>query len=221
MSGSSSDAGGICERSRHVCACLCVSSTNTFCDCSVERMAWDIYGLELSLVLWMENCFLLKWPCCVSGYLQNWEMGASIWAEAPPLELSFWTWVGGTGLWDWPVARYMAWTHRMRSCSSSLAKITVSPSFTALKKARPPSKPETGTIRYEWFSFYNVYVCALVAVWRVGVLSHLAEGHCSPQCTRPAGEAPVALTFSLCSCTWRMYTDSPTTQKINHHFSQP
>lgn len=50
--------------------------------------------------------------------------------------------MGGTGLWDWPVARYMAWTHRMRSCSSSLANITVSPSFTALKKARPPSRPE-------------------------------------------------------------------------------
>ena len=78
------------------------------------------------------------------GYLQNWEMGASIWAEAPPLELSFWTCVGGTGLWDWPVARYMACTHRMRSCSSSLAKITVSPSFTALKNALPPSKPGEG-----------------------------------------------------------------------------
>lgn len=50
MSGSPLDAGGICERSRHVCACLCVSSTSTFCDCSVERMAWDIYGLELSLL---------------------------------------------------------------------------------------------------------------------------------------------------------------------------
>ena len=35
----------------------------------------------------------------------------------------------------------MAWTHRIRSCSSSLAKITVSPSFTALKNALPPSKP--------------------------------------------------------------------------------
>lgn len=74
-------------------------------------------------------------------YLQNWEMGASICAAAPLLEFSFWTWVGGTGLCDWPVARYMACTHRMRSCSSSLAKITVSPSFTALKKARPPSRP--------------------------------------------------------------------------------
>lgn len=38
---------GFCERSRHVCACLCVSSTSTFCGRSVERMAWDIYGLEL------------------------------------------------------------------------------------------------------------------------------------------------------------------------------
>lgn len=39
------------------------------------------------------------------------------------------------------MARYMAWTHRIRSCSSSLAKITVSPSFTALKNVLPPSKP--------------------------------------------------------------------------------
>lgn len=37
-------------RDQGVCACLCVSSTSTFCDCSVERMAWDIYGLELSLL---------------------------------------------------------------------------------------------------------------------------------------------------------------------------
>lgn len=74
-------------------------------------------------------------------YLQNWEIGASIWGTFPPLAFSFCTWVGGTGLWDCPVARYMAWTHRIRSCSSSLAKITVSPSFTALKNVLPPSKP--------------------------------------------------------------------------------
>ena len=73
--------------------------------------------------------------------VQNWEMGASNCGAVPPLELSFWTCVGGMGLWDCPVARYMAWTHRMRSCSSLLAKITVSPSFTALKKVRPPSRP--------------------------------------------------------------------------------
>lgn len=157
MSGSPSDAGGICERSRHVSACLCVSSTSTFCDCSVERMAWDIYGLELSQLSGWKLLFLLKWPRCVLGYLQNWEMGASIWAEAPPLELSFWTWVGGTGLWDWPVARYMAWTHRIRSCSSSLAKITVSPSFTALKKVRPPSKPETEG----WSSTSSLFLCTM------------------------------------------------------------
>lgn len=198
MSGSPSDTEGICERSRHVCACLCVSSTSTFCDCSVERMAWDINGLELYCFV-DENCFLLKWRCCVSGYLQNWEMGASIWAEAPPLELSFWTWVGGTGLWDWPVARYMAWTHRMRSCSSSLANITVSPSFTALKKALPPSKPETTGCKTT--SSQHFTMCAdLVKPCEV-VPSHLAGGHCSPQCNRPAGEAPAVLTFSLYSCT--------------------
>ncbi|TNN88205.1 hypothetical protein EYF80_001421 [Liparis tanakae] len=39
----------------------------------------------------------------------------------------------------------MACTQRIRSCSSSLAKITVSPSFTALKKVRPPSRPEGWT----------------------------------------------------------------------------
>lgn len=96
------------------------------------------------------------------GYLQNWEMGASIWAEAPPLEFSFWTWVGGTGLWDWPVARYMAWTHRMRSCSSSLAKITVSPSFTALKKALPPSRP----LRCQrTLKMYKIPVCLLAVLF--------------------------------------------------------
>lgn len=68
-------------------------------------------------------------------------MGASSWGTFPPLALSFCTWVGGTGLCDCPVALYMAWTHKIRSCSSSLANITVSPSLTALKKARPPSKP--------------------------------------------------------------------------------
>lgn len=125
-------------------ACVLVLPARIFlwlqCGAHGVRHLW----VRAFTALWMKkNCFLHKWPCCVSSYLQNWEMGASIWAEAPPLELSFWTWVGGTGLWDWPVARYMAWTHRMRSCSSSLANITVSPSFTALKKALPPSKPET------------------------------------------------------------------------------
>lgn len=79
------------------------------------------------------------------GNLQNWDMGASSCGAVLPLELSFWTWVGGTGLWDWPVALYMACTHSIRSCSSSLAKITVSPSFTALKNVRPPSRPERPT----------------------------------------------------------------------------
>lgn len=74
--------------------------------------------------------------------LQNCEMGASSWGAVPPLELSFWTCVGGTGLCDWPVARYIACTQRILSCSSSLAKITVSPSFRALKNVRPPSSPE-------------------------------------------------------------------------------
>ena len=52
------------------------------------------------------------------------------------MAFSFWTWVGGTGLCDCPVARYMAWTQRMRSCSSSLANITVSPSLTVLTSQR-------------------------------------------------------------------------------------
>lgn len=131
---------GICAQSMPVRACLCVSCIAR--GCRVERMAWHIYELELSLCCGWKLLSASLTICCVLCYLQNWEMGASIWAEAPPLEFSFWTWVGGTGLWDWPVARYMAWTHRMRSCSSSLAKITVSPSFTALKKVLPPSRPE-------------------------------------------------------------------------------
>lgn len=140
--------GSVRDKCMCVRACVLVLSAR-ICDCSVERMAWDSYGLELSLLCgW--KLLLLGWLCCVLGYLQNWEMGASIWAEAPPLEFSFWTWVGGTGLWDWPVARYMAWTHRMRSCSSSLAKITVSPSFTALKKALPPSKPNNAKLGISW-----------------------------------------------------------------------
>lgn len=144
MSESPSDAGGICERRRHVCACLCVSSTTTFVTAVWSAWSETFMGLDLSPHCgWKPLSLLFKWPRSFRFYLQNWEMGASIWAEAPPLELSFWTWVGGTGLWDWPVARYMAWTHRIRSCSSSLAKITVSPSFTALKKARPPSRPAT------------------------------------------------------------------------------
>lgn len=36
----------------------------------------------------------------------------------------------------------MAWTHSIRSCSSSQANITRSPSRTALKNTRPPCSPE-------------------------------------------------------------------------------
>lgn len=65
MSGSPSDAEGDLVRDQGMCvACLCVSSTSTFCDCSVERMAWHIYGLELYCFV-DEICFLLKWPCRV------------------------------------------------------------------------------------------------------------------------------------------------------------
>ncbi len=126
---------------------------------------WHVTVNTVTLCEWLWGLYYINSLCCVFNllaisasvnfcpdwhcvemlywyvYLQNWEMGASICAAAPLLEFSFWTWVGGTGLCDWPVARYMACTHRMRSCSSSLAKITVSPSFTALKKARPPSRP--------------------------------------------------------------------------------
>lgn len=52
-----------------------------------------------------------------------------------------------------------------------------------------------------------------------GVSSHLAGGRCSPQCNHPAGEAPAVLTFSLCNCTWRTYTDSPATQRISDDFT--
>lgn len=93
------------------------------------------------IVVWEETNMFLTFE-----NLQNWDIGASSWGAVPPLELSFWTWVGGTGLCDWPVARYIACTHRIRSCSSSLAKITVSPSFTALKNVRPPSRPEGWTV---------------------------------------------------------------------------
>lgn len=195
-------------RSRHVCACLCVSSTSTFCDCSVERMAWDIYGVRAALPCGWKLAVCKTDQASASGYLQNWEMGASIWAEAPPLELSFWTWVGGTGLWDWPVARYMAWTHRILSCSSSLANITVSPSFTALKKARPPSKPVATAM--------SVPGCAWVVCVAAKVSSlHLAVGRCSPRCNHPAAAAPAAQTFSLCSCTWRTCTDLPATRGLH------
>lgn len=46
----------------------------------------------------------------------------------------------GVGLWDWPVARYMAITHKWHSFSSSHASRILSPSLTALKKYRPPSR---------------------------------------------------------------------------------
>lgn len=165
--------------------------------------------------LWMKGFCLQNWTRSASGYLQNWEMGASIWAEAPPLEFSFWTWVGGTGLWDWPVARYIAWTHRIRSCSSSLANITVSPSFTALKKARPPSKPEGTT--WEGGNTLSVPGCGhVVCVAAMVSWPHLAEGHYSPRCNHPAAAAPAVQTFSLCSCTWRTCTDLPTTHGLTN-----
>ena len=44
--------------------------------------------------------------------------------------------VVGTGLWDWPVARWMACTQACNSVSSKTAKVSVSPSRTRLKKKR-------------------------------------------------------------------------------------
>lgn len=65
---------------------------------------------------------------------------------------------------------------------------------------------------------WNFRVIQLNTVQRC-VSSHLAGGRCSPQCNRPAGEAPAVLTFSLCNCTWRTYTDSPATQRISDDFT--
>lgn len=73
-------------------------------------------------------------------FSQNLQSWASVW-RAPPLGFSFWAWIAGMGLYDWPVALYMAWTHNILSCSSSLANITVSPSLTALKNIWPPWRP--------------------------------------------------------------------------------
>ena len=52
---------------------------------------------------------------------------------------------GGVGLCVCPVARYTACTHSWRSDSSSVAKVSVSPSLTRLKKCRPPSYSAKGT----------------------------------------------------------------------------
>ena len=54
----------------------------------------------------------------IKKVLQNCDTGASSCPCFPAL--SFCTCVGGTGLCVCPVARYMAWTHNIRSCSSSL-----------------------------------------------------------------------------------------------------
>lgn len=93
MSGSPSDAGGICERSRHVCACLCVSSTSTFCDCSVERMAWDIYGVRALLV--DENLLSAKLTKICFGLLTELRNGSIHLGRGTPfgvefLDLSWW-----------------------------------------------------------------------------------------------------------------------------------
>lgn len=64
---------------------------------------------------------------------------------------------------------------------------------------------------------YRDTVGLRVAIQCVGVPSHQAVGHCSLRYTHPAGEAPGALTFSPCSCTWRTYTDSPTKRRTNCH----
>ena len=55
-------------------------------------------------------------------------------APAAPWEDLFVAVTGGVGLWDWPVARYKAWTQLCLSFSSFVAKVTTSPSRTALKK---------------------------------------------------------------------------------------
>lgn len=140
------------------------------------------------------------------GNLQNWDMGASSCGAAPPLELSFCTWVGGTGLCDWPVARYIACTQRILSCSSSLAKITVSPSFTALKKVRPPSRPK-------WWTDEEVHITVSIDAGKQNTLvqkkNDQVGGPCSPQCSHQVGGAPLARPSSLCSCTWQRCTDSP------------
>lgn len=59
-------------------------------------------------------------------------------------------------------------------------------------------------------NIYGVCVCRHGVLLLLIMLSDLAEGHCSPQYTRPAAEVPAAQIFSLYSCTWQTYTDSPT-----------
>ena len=69
-------------------------------------------------------------------------------------------WTGGVGLWVWPVARYTACTHSVRSESSSVAKVSVSPSFTRLKKCLPPSYSVQGkfTITHHVKSVYLLHI---------------------------------------------------------------
>lgn len=89
----------------HVRACLCVSSISTYCDCSVERMAWDSYGFRCFVD---ENCY------CLGDYVVFWATyRTEKWEHPFGLRHPLWNlvsgpeWVGqacGTGQWrdTWP-----------------------------------------------------------------------------------------------------------------------
>lgn len=91
-----------------------------------------IFGQALVII----KIKLLYWPPCMR--------------EICVLDiLLVWT-TGGTGLWVWPVALYIACTHRVLSFSSSVAKVTLSPSFTQLKKYFPPKPSASGGKDFIW-----------------------------------------------------------------------
>ena len=98
-------------------------------------------------------------------------------ADRPPcmrescvlLILLGWTAAGGTGLCDWPVARYVACTHSVRSASSSVANVTWSPSFTVLKKNLPPSR--SAHTRTHTFSVLDKRLRPTAMLYVVGPIS--------------------------------------------------
>lgn len=211
MSGSPSDAGGICERSRHVCACLCVSSTSTFCDCSVERMAWDIYGIRALLPCgW-------KLAVCKTDQDLFWATyRTEKWEHPFGPRRPLWSWVSGpelvgracgTGRWRDTLPGPTGFCPARHRWQTSQCRLP------SRHWRKPGHRPSLLRQRGEQHVVSSRCACVVCVAAKVSSL-HLAVGHCSPRCNHPAAAAPAVQIFSLCSCTWRTCTDLPVTQGL-------
>lgn len=200
-------------RSRHVCACLCVSSTSTFCDCSVERMAWDIYGVRAALPCGWKTCCLQNWPSICFGLLTELRNGSIHLGRGAPFGVEFLD----LSWWDGLVGLASGAVHGLDPQDSVLLVIAGKHHSVAFLHGVEEGPAAVQACCDSVGSSTDVSSgCAwLVCVAAKASSLHLAVGRCSPRCSHPAAAAPAVQTFSLCSCTWRTCTDLPATRGLH------